>query len=289
MSINFSKTAILAALSIVSVSFAQEAKPIKNKKAAAIDFSHWSVTVPGENPDKPGKPVDVGYPEILDYANNPLLNKWMYNDEKDRSIVFYAMPTGNTTANSHYSRSELRETMDPGNKNKNWTFAEGGYFKGTYKIEAVSKEADGKYSRVIVAQIHGRLTNEQRDLIGQKDNNAAPILKIYWDKGKIRVKTKVLKNPNASDKEILSVDAWGDDEGTNFKEKVDFDRFTLEIKVSDGKLVVVLNGGESLVYNDISIKKWGIFENYFKAGNYFQSTQPNTFAKVKIYSLETSH
>lgn len=289
MSTNFSKSTILLALSIVGLSYAQEVKSVKNKKAAAIDFSHWSVTVPGEDPNKPGKPVDVGYPEIVDFANNPLLNKWMYNDENDRSIVFYALPSGTTTANSHYSRSELRETMDSGNKNKNWTFTEGGYFKGTYKMDAVSKEADGKYSRVIIAQIHGRLTNEQRELIGQKDNNAAPILKIYWDKGKIRVKTKVLKNSNASDKEILSTDAWGDDDGTNFKEKVDFDKFTLEIKVSDGRLEVVLNGNESLVYNNISIKKWGVFENYFKAGNYFQSKEPNTFAKVKIYSLETSH
>ncbi len=47
-------------------------------------------------------------------------------------------------------------------------------------------------------QIHGRLTNEQRDLIGQKDNNAPPILKIYWENGKIRVKTKVLKNLSAT-------------------------------------------------------------------------------------------
>jgi hypothetical protein len=285
---NFSKIAAFTAFSLVCHSYGQDASR-EIKKKSSIDLSYWSVTVPGENPNKPGKPIEVGYPEILDYANNPLLKKWMYNDEKDKSIVFYAFPSGTTTANSSYSRSELRETMDPGNKNKNWTFAQGGYFKGTYKIDAVSKEADGKYSRVIVAQIHGRLTNEQRDLIGQKDNNAPPILKIYWDKGKIRVKTKVLKNLNASEKEILNVKAWGDDEGINFKEKVNFDKFTLEIKVSEGKMEVILNGKESLVYNDINIKKWGVFENYFKAGNYFQSKDPNSYAKVKIYSLETSH
>jgi hypothetical protein len=285
---NFSKIAAFTAFSLVCHSYGQDASR-EIKKKSSIDLSYWSVTVPGENPNKPGKPIEVGYPEILDYANNPLLKKWMYNDEKDKSIVFYAFPSGTTTANSSYSRSELRETMDPGNKNKNWTFAQGGYFKGTYKIDAVSKEADGKYSRVIVAQIHGRLTNEQRDLIGQKDNNAPPILKIYWDKGKIRVKTKVLKNLNASEKEILNVKAWGDDEGINFKEKVNFDKFTLEIKVSEGKMEVILNGKESLVYNDINIKKWGVFENYFKAGNYFQSKEPNSYAKVKIYSLETSH
>lgn len=61
----------------------------------------------------------------------------------------------------------------------NWTFAQGGKFKGVYAIDEISQEPDGKYSRTIIAQIHGRLSDEQKNLIGQKDNNAAPILKIY--------------------------------------------------------------------------------------------------------------
>lgn len=284
----FSTIAAFTAFSLVGFSYGQDAGKEK-KKTSPIDLSHWSVTIPEEDPKKPGQPIDVGYPAILDYANNAVLKKYIYNDEKDKSIVFYAFPSGTTTANSHFSRSELREVMEPGNKNVNWTFAQGGILKGTFAVEEVSKEKNGKYSRVIIAQIHGRLTNTQRELIGQKDNNAPPVLKIYWENGKIRVKTKVLKNPNATDKEILEVKAWGDDEGRDFKEKVNFDKFTLEVKVSDGKMVVTLNGSESFVYNDINIKKWGIFENYFKAGNYFQSKEPNTFAKVKIYSLETSH
>ena len=288
MSLNFSKITLSIVLFIVCLGYGQVGKTAK-PQTALIDLSHWSITIPEENPDKPGSPIDIGYPEILDYANNPVLKKWMYTDEKDKSIVFYAFPSGATTANSHFSRSELRETMDLGNKNVNWTFAQGGKFKGTYAIDAISKEKDGKYSRVIIAQIHGRLTNAQRDLIGQKDNNAPPILKIYWDQGKIRVKTKVLKDANASDTAILDVKAWTDDEGINFKEKVDFNKFTLEVKVSDGRLEVILNGSESLVYTNGNIKKWGIFENYFKAGNYFQSNDPNSFAKVKIYSLEVSH
>jgi hypothetical protein len=39
-------------------------------------------------------------------------------------------------------------------------------------MEDVGKRFNGKYHRVIIMQIHGRLTNEQRDLIGQKGNNA---------------------------------------------------------------------------------------------------------------------
>ena len=81
--------------------------------------------------------------------------------------------------------------------------------KGKLAIDEVTKDKDGKYHRIIIMQIHGRLTNEQRDLIGEKDNNAPPMLKIYWDKGKIRVKTKVLENINASDEELLYEKALG--------------------------------------------------------------------------------
>jgi hypothetical protein len=288
MKLHFLRILVLTALSLVFFSYGQEVKK-KKKKIASIDLSHWKITVPEENLKNPGNPIEIGFPEILDYANNPILKKWMYNDEKDQSIVFYAFPSGTTTANSHFSRSELRETMVPGNNNINWTFAQGGKFKAVYAMDAVSREKDGKYSKVIIAQIHGRLTNAQRDLIGQKDNNAPPILKIYWINGKIRVKTKVLKDLNVSEKDILRVDAWTDDEGINFKKNVDFNKFTLEIIISDSKMEVILNGNETLVYNDINIKKWGVFENYFKAGNYFQSKDTKVFAKVKIYALKVTH
>jgi hypothetical protein len=288
MKLHFSKFTVILAFSSVYFGYGQGAIQ-ENKKTAPIDLTHWKITIPEANPKKPESPIEIGYPEIMDYANNPALKKWMYYDEKDHSIVFYAFPSGTTTANSHFSRSELRETMVPGNNNINWAFAQGGKFKATYGIDSVSKEKEGTYSKIIIAQIHGRLTNAQRDLIGQKDNNAPPMLKISWDNGKISVKTKVLKDVNTSDKEILKVSSWTDDDGRDFKEKVDFNKFTLEVKIADGSMEVTLNGNETLVYNDINIKKWGIFENYFKAGNYFQSKESNTFAKVKIYALEVSH
>ncbi len=288
MKIHFLKIIVPIPFLFACFGYGQQIGAEKNNRIP-VDLSHWKITIPEENPNNPGNPIEVGFPEIVDYANNPILKKWMYTDEKDKSIVFFAFPSGTTTANSHFSRSELRETMEPGNNSVNWKFAQGGKLKAVYAMDAVSKEKDGQYSKVIITQIHGRLTNQQRDLIGQKDNNAPPMLKIYWDNGKIRVKTKVLKNLNVSDKDILHVAAWTDDEGTYFKEKVDFNPFTLEILVSDGKMELILNGTESLVYHDVNIKKWGVFENYFKVGNYFQSKDPKAFAKVKIYDLIVTH
>ena len=259
----------------------------KKVKLPNIDLSHWKVTLPVNN-DK-GRPYEISPPEIKDFALDEVAKPYMYIDSTRGAIVFHALPTESKTRNTKFTRSELREQMVPGENNVNWTFKDGGYMKGKLAIDEVTKDSEGKYHRVIIMQIHGRLTNEQRDLIGEDDNNAPPILKIYWDKGKIRVKTKVLKDLNASDTEILHEDAWGNDVGFNFEEEVGFRKFTLEVKVSEGKMVIILNKNEYKVYDSIHIKKWGVFENYFKAGNYFQTRDEGAYAKVRYYELEVSH
>lgn len=247
-----------------------------------IDLSHWKVTLPI------GDPTEVSPPEIMDYATNELLKNFMYNDSTDGSLVFYAYP-GASTNNSSYSRTELREQMVPGSNETNWTFSQGGNMKGTLAMGDISKDASGNYHRTIIMQIHGRLTNEQRDLIGEDDNNAPPVLKIYWVNGVVRVKTKVLKDLSASDTEILFTDAWDDDDGFNFFQNVGFDKFTLEVKVSEGRMEIILNDNESVVYDGIHMQKWGVFENYFKAGNYLNTLNEGAYAKVKYYDLVVSH
>ncbi len=262
-------------------------KKKKKVKLPEIDLTHWKVTIPAGSGK--GGAISVSPPEIKDYANNEVLKPFMYNDSVAGALVFHAYPTTATTANTKYSRSELREQMESGNNNINWTFKDGGYLKAKMAMGEVSKATDGKYHKVIIAQIHGRLTNEQRDLIGQKDNNAPPILKIYWQNGKIRVKTKVLKYTDVNQKGILFKEAWTDDKGRNFEQEVGFRKFTIEIKVTDGKMVVSLNKNEFFVYDDLHIKRWGVFENYFKIGNYLQTRDENAFAKVKVFDLHVDH
>lgn len=250
-------------------------------KIPNIDLSNWKVTLPI------GNPSEVEPPEILNYATNQTLKPFMYNDSIKGALVFYTYPES-STPNSSYSRTELREQMVPGSNNTNWTFSQGGTMKGELAMGEITRDADDDYHRTIIMQIHGRLTNEQRDLIGQSDNNAPPMLKIYWVNGKVRVKTKVLNDLNANDTEILYTSAWGDDNGYTFPEYVGFDKFTLEVKVSDGRMEVIMNG-TSKVYDDIHIQKWGVFENYFKAGNYLVSLDNWAKSKVEYYSLEITH
>lgn len=64
--------------------------------------------------------------------------------------------------------------------------------------------------------------------------------------------------------------------------------FDLKIIASDGKLEIILNNEDSLIYEDISLSKWP-FENYFKAGNYLGTIASGAFSKLKYYELEVTH
>ena len=247
-----------------------------------IDLNNWKVTLPI------GNPSEVEPPTILNYANNDLLKEFMYNDSTDGSLVFHTYP-GSTTANSSFSRTELREQMVPGSNNVNWTFEQGGRMKGTLAMTEISNDSGNNPHRVIIMQIHGRLTNAQRDLIGEDDNNAPPMLKIYWEKGKVVVRTKELENLNANATEILHTSAWGNADSYTFPESVDFDKFTLEVIVTSGRMEVILNESASKVYDDIHIQKWNVFENYFKAGNYLITSDEGAFSTLKYFDLEITH
>lgn len=265
----------------------RERRKRKKVRLPKIDLSHWKVTLPISNDQ--GKPYEIEPPEILDFASNSIAEPYMYIDSTAGAIVFHAMPTSSTTRNTKYSRSELREQMEPGSNNANWTFADGGNMKARIAMESCSRDENGKYHKTIILQIHGRLTDEQQALIGADDKNAPPILKIYWENGSIRVKTKELANIDASDLDLLHEEAWDNDAGYTFPTEVGFGKFDLEVDVSEGKMVVILNNIEYKVYENIHMERWGIFENYFKAGNYFQSRDEGAYSKVKFYKLEVSH
>ena len=161
LTFNFSFAFAQSADDVKSKSVKQERKKKKKRKKKVklpkIDLSHWKVTLPVTN-DK-GKPYEISPSEISDFASNEVAKPYMYIDSTRGAIVFHAMPTESKTKNTKYTRSELREQMVPGENNVNWTFKDGGYMKGKLAIDQVTRDSDGKYHRVIIMQIHGRLTN----------------------------------------------------------------------------------------------------------------------------------
>lgn len=204
-------------------------------------------------------------------------------------MVFYTYPQSSTT-NSSYSRTELRELIDPSNSRINWTLAEGGEMKGRLKLEDVSKDTGSsmEYHKTIVMQIHGIISISDMETYGFSSNNGPPLIKIYWKDGFIWSHKKSLVDEATSGDTLLEVSSsiWTDEKDN--LGYVGFEPFDFRITASNAKIEVQLNENEPLIYQDISLEKWP-FENYYKAGNYLGTTAEGAFSYVKFYSLEITH
>lgn len=269
----------------------EDEDPVDNtSQYANIDFSNWKLTLPVDENNN-GSPDEYQPSQLINngYRTLEAVIPFMYDDTTDISIVFYTYPDVSTT-NSNYSRTELRELINPGNARENWTLAEGGEINGRLSVDSVSEnnETSDDYHKVIVMQIHGIISEEDMDIHGFSSNNGPPLLKMYWKDGYIWSHKKSLVNENTEGDDLLetSSSTWSD-----IKDNmgyVGFEPFNLKIIASDAKLEITLNDGESLIYEDVSLDKWP-FENYFKAGNYLTSTHPDAFSKVKYYELTVIH
>ena len=257
---------------------------------ADINFSNWKVTLPVDENNN-GGPDEYQPSQLLNFGYQSLeaVQPFMYDDISDKSIVFYTYPDVSTT-NSTYSRTELRELINPSNSRENWTLLEGGEMTGKLKVDDVSEnnESSDDYHKVIVMQIHGIISIEDMETHGFSSNNGPPLIKIYWKDGNIWSHKKSLVDENTSGDDLLdtSSDTWSDIK-VNLG-YVGFNQFDFRITATDAKIEVQLNNDEPHIYEDISLDKWP-FENYFKAGNYLTSTNEDAFSYIKYYNLSISH
>lgn len=261
--------------------------------ASSFDFSNWKVTVPFDN-NNDGSPDEFSPSQINDggYRNISALDGFMYDDEDGNGIIFYTQfdPNGATTANSSYPRTELRELINPSNSRDNWSLSDGGILKVRMQVlEASDNTGTGSLTkdRFIMAQIHGIIKPSDVARLNLSSDSAPPLLKLQWRDGNLFAYKKTLEDDSLSGDNIITRDSnvWGDI-SHNFGQ-VGYDPFDLEIRASTGRLEVIVNG-QSHVFQDISLAKWP-FDNYFKAGNYIQTTDPAGYSKVKLYSIEVSH
>ena len=258
---------------------------------ADIDFSHWKVTLPVDE-DNNGKADEYQPDQLVNngYRTLEAVKPFMYDDTSDGSIVFYTYPDV-TTPNSSYSRTELRELINPSNSRENWTLLEGGILAGKLKMVEISENTDGSsydHPKDIIMQIHGIISQEDMDLHGFTSNNGPPLLKMTWIDGNLWAYKKSLVDESTLGDDLLDVSSntWSDIKHN--MGYVGYESFNLQIIASEGKLEIILNNENPLVYEDVSLDKWP-FENYFKAGNYLGSTHPDAFSKVKYYELSVTH
>lgn len=246
---------------------------------AQVNLANWSLTIPE------GTTTKFDYPALLNYNTDPIMQKYMFDDPKDNSLVFYALPPIKSQKNN--TTTELREVNTNGT-DLFWNFSQGATLKVVGRMGEISKE-NGLNPRVIFIQISSKLDNEQVEKIGSNNDKGPSILKIYWDNGVIKIKTRVLKSSSITGNEILKMSNWTDDDGFAFNEKVGFKKFTIEIKITNAAMEVVLNNKENKVYSGKNIANYGLFGNYFTFGCNLQSDQLSAFANMKYYSVDVSH
>jgi hypothetical protein len=198
--------------------------------------------------DHAGSPDEIKRPELDTYSHK---DYFRINDAKT-GVMFRAHCGGYTTSGSGYPRSELREMTKDGTANAAWSPA-----SGTHKMvvrEAITHLPVAKPD-VVAAQIH---------------DSADDVIEI-----RLRDKLLFVEHDGANYGTLDAAYALGT-------------TFTVEIRVTAGKLEVFYNGVRKV---ERTTSGSGY---YFKAGAYTQSNTskgdlPTAYGEVMIYDLKVTH
>ena len=236
-----------------------------------FDLTHWKLTLPS------GSEVQ---PWVL--SNGWTQSKVFYTHARYGGMVFRCPNLAGTTANSKYSRTELREMLDPGSSahddSNNWTTAIGGRMKARLKVDRVSTTGEsGKVGRVIIGQIHGESTEPARLYFHKKPGEA---------RGRIYLATETTGGSNSYSTDIVK-NTNGD--GIKLGEL-----FTYVITLKDTRLRIdILRNKGTLVNTYIRYIDSGYRGDnlYFKAGVYNQNNTGTSsdYAQATFYSLTHTH
>ena len=236
-----------------------------------FELANWKLTLPS------GSEV---MPWVL--SNGYTLANVFYTHPVSGGMVFRCPNLAGTTPNSNYSRTELREMLDPTSgthdDSNNWTLAMGGRMKARLKVDRVSTSGDsGKVGRVIIGQIHGADTEPVRLYFSKKPAEA---------KGRIYIASETTTGSTSYSTDIVSNKNGG---GIALGEL-----FTYEIRLEGTRLQVDIlrNRGATVDTYIKSIDPAYAGENlYFKAGVYNQNNTGTTsdYVQATFYSLTHAH
>jgi poly(beta-D-mannuronate) lyase len=235
-----------------------------------FDLSHWKLTLPS------GREI-----QAAELNDGYTLAGTFFTDPASGGMVFRCPNIASTTANSSFSRTELREMLAPAGRadadENNWTTADGGHLTARLMVDRVSTTgSDSKVGRVIVGQIHGPSTE---------------VIRLYYDKkpdearGRIYAGLDSIDNVNSWSPDIVSN---MDDRGISLGE-----RFTYQIRLSGRNLTVIVEpkSGGRFVYTK-TIDAGYVGKNlYFKAGVYNQNNTGDAedYAQATFFRLEHTH
>jgi hypothetical protein len=235
-----------------------------------FDLSHWKLTIPSGQ-DIQADVLNDGY----------TLANAFYTDPVTGGMVFRCPNLAGTTANTSYSRTELREMLAPAGSASadanNWTTADGGTLRAKLRVDRVSVSGDdAKVGRVIIGQIHGDDSEPIRLYFHKKPGEA---------KGRIYAAHDTADNQNS-----YSPDIVGNTDGAGIALGETFD---YEIRLVDTRLTVVIeraSGATETYTKDIDPAYRG--ENlYFKAGVYNQNNtgESGDYVQATFFALSQTH
>ena len=209
---------------------------------------------------------------------------FFYKDSLDDALVFEAYEVENSTSKSKYIRSNMREQMQPGSNDVNWTMKTGGVLETEFQVTKMSKDEKGKYHRTLLIQVDGRTSEKDTKALGLKKPVSMPFVKIFWQNGVIRVKRRVLKDETLVGDALLSKKSWKEESADYYSKKVDFEKVKLRLELKKGRIEIRINDEKPIVFADFNVVQW-YFENYFTVGNYLQTRDFGAHSIVKYYDL----
>ncbi|MFC9927717.1 polysaccharide lyase family 7 protein [Streptomyces sp. NPDC127190] len=246
-------TAVLALALTLLDSGGAAAAGTRPAPGGTFDLSVWELQEPVGSP---GSPTTI--PSSRLQGPNGYQDAYFSTDPRDGAMTFWAPEKGVTTPNSHYARSELRETNRDGSP-ADWALGGAHRMSATLRVVSVTKN-------VCVGQIH----------LGTGGSSTKPLLELYYHaNGDIVLGTEDSPSGGQTPHPVGHVPVGR--------------TWSYTIAVSGGTTIDLTVNGTTTHYPIAS--SFRQYKQYFKAGAYNQSSSDSTVdgARVAFYGLTVRH
>jgi hypothetical protein len=217
-----------------------------------LNLTDWKLTLPVDTAHA-GSPDEIKQPELTGYVNEP----YFHMNAKGDAVVFRAHTGGDTTNNSGYPRSELREMKDNGATNASWSSSSGTH---TMFIDQKITHLPVVKPHIVVGQIH----DSSDDVI------------VFRLEGK-----KLFIDLNGNDGPVLT-DAY--ELGT---------RFTVQFEVSNDQVKCSYNGELKYTYpktfSGAYFKAGAYVQSSCQGDKKVTGESCDAYGEVEIYDVEVTH
>lgn len=223
--------------------------------AQILNLNNWKLTLPSTTPNSKVLLANIQQPELATYYASP----WFMTSPDKKGVIFRAPVNSQTTKNSDYPRSELREMTADGSDEIFWPSTSGIH---TLFIEQAITAVPRVKPHVVAGQIHG----DDDDLIVIR----LEYPKLFIARGRSNLQT-------LNENYVLG------------------EKFNIKFVANNGRIAVFYNNETSPAY----VLEKEVKQAYFKAGVYTQSNceteddkslcSSDNYGEVIIYQLEVTH